>query len=235
MTTPESLTLDDLTFEIRWSTRRKTVGVTVDRDGQLILHAPTDLPTSEIEMVARDKQMWVYTTLARKEALQHPHRSRDYLPGEGFYYLGRSHRLRLIDDTSATAPLRLHQGWFELQHSRRPDARRLFISWYRVRAQAFLERRVAPAADRIGRQPTTISVKSLGNRWGSCSKAGTLSFHWRTVLLPSRIVEYIIVHELAHLHEHHHNAMFWDRIERAMPDWRQRADWLARHGAEYDL
>jgi len=233
MTIPGSLTIDDLTFEIRWSTRRKTVGVTVDRDGQLIVHAPYSLSVGEIETVIREKQMWVYTTLARKESLQHPQADREYVSGEGFYYLGRSYRLRIV--SGASQPLRLYRGWFELQDTHQPDGRKAFINWYRMHGREHLVRHVADFADRIGYYPADITVSSLGNRWGSCSKAGRLSFHWRTILLPRKIVEYIVVHELSHLHEHRHNPEFWDRVERVLPDWQQRANWLTLHGAEYDL
>ena len=73
-------------------------------------------------------------------------------------------------------------------------------------------------------------VRELGYRWGACGQDGTLNFHWRTVLLPPRIVEYIVAHELVHLHEAHHGAEFWRRLERAMPDDAARKKWLAENG-----
>ncbi len=69
--------------------------------------------------------------------------------------------------------------------------------------------------------------RDLGHRWGSCGKGGKLCFHWRSILLPSSIVEYIVVHELVHLHEPHHTPVFWTRVERAMPDFAKRKQWLA--------
>lgn len=233
MIVSNQFTLDDLIFEIRWSTRRQTVGVTVDRDGQLILHVPVDCPPDTMEAIARDKQEWVYRTLARKDLLQHPPRQHAFIPGEGFFYLGRSHRLRIVED--AATPLRLHQGWFELRADMRDRGREQFVRWYRLHALPWIERRINLFTPRIEQSPASTSVLSLGNRWGSCSPLGRLSFHWRTILLPPRIAEYVIAHELVHLHQHRHNAEFWERLERVMPDWRQRADWLARRGAAYDL
>ncbi|MCB9421742.1 MAG: M48 family metallopeptidase [Ardenticatenaceae bacterium] len=69
--------------------------------------------------------------------------------------------------------------------------------------------------------------------WGSCSPSGKLNFHWRTVCLPSRIIEYVVVHELVHLHEPNHGEGFWQRLRRAMPDYRERASWLAKQGSSY--
>ena len=64
---------------------------------------------------------------------------------------------------------------------------------------------------RMGLQPKTLEVRDLGFRWGSCGRAGGLNFDWATILLPARVVEYIIVHEMIHLREHHHTPKFWLR------------------------
>lgn len=72
--------------------------------------------------------------------------------------------------------------------------------------------------------------QDLGYRWGSCGKGGRLFFHFRTVLLPPPIIEYVVVHELVHLVEPHHNPAFWARVERAMPDFADRKQWLAEKG-----
>jgi hypothetical protein len=78
-----------------------------------------------------------------------------------------------------------------------------------------------------------IRVLDLGFRWGSCSPGGALNFHWATLLLPSSVVDYVVVHELVHLHESHHTPEFWRRVERAMPDYERRQKWLAKHGGSY--
>ncbi len=95
--------------------------------------------------------------------------------------------------------------------------RRHFIEWYSAHAGPWLRRRVAAWSLRIGLQPKTLEVRDLGFRWGSCGRAGGLNFHWATILLPARVVEYIIVHEMIHLREHHHTPKFWLRGERALP------------------
>ncbi len=84
----------------------------------------------------------------------------------------------------------------------------------------------------MGIEPKGIEVRDLGFRWGSCGKKGTLNFHWASILLPASIVEYIVVHELAHLVEPNHTPEFWLALERAMPDYEQRKNWLAENGAQ---
>ena len=82
--------------------------------------------------------------------------------------------------------------------------------------------------------PAGIKAQDLGYRWTSCGKGGWLHFHWKSILLPPRIAEYVVVHEIAHLHEPHHTPAFWLRVERAMPDYAQRKDWLAEHGIDVE-
>lgn len=78
-------------------------------------------------------------------------------------------------------------------------------------------------------------MQDLGFRWGSCGRGGRLNFHWRSILLPPRIIEYVIVHELVHIHEPHHTTAFWTRVERAMPDFAARKQWLAEHAGRFEI
>ncbi|HZO29173.1 MAG TPA: SprT family zinc-dependent metalloprotease [Chloroflexota bacterium] len=227
-----TLEVDGLGFELRRSDRRRTIGITVDRDGQLILSAPTACPDETIERIAREKLFWVYTKLALKELLFRPRRERLYASGEGFYYLGRSYRLLITRDAASpsTPPLRLLQGRFMLTESEAPRAAQLFAAWYAAHIRPWIERRVELLADRIGVSPGGIVVRELGYRWGSCGHSRTLNFHWRTAMLPPRIVEYVVAHELVHLRAPHHGAEFWRRLELVMPDLGRRREWLATEG-----
>lgn len=77
-----------------------------------------------------------------------------------------------------------------------------------------------------------IVVSDLGFRWGSCGKNGVLHFNWRLLQLPVFLVDYVVAHELAHLHERNHTPMFWRILGRAIPDWKERKDELSRKRAE---
>ena len=230
----ETLTIDDLEFELRRSSKRRTVGITVDRDGELILHAPDDLPVEAITRIASDRELWIHSKLATKEQLTASDREREYVSGEGFYYLGRSYRLRIVDDADGS-PLRLYRGRFELRRDQSEQGRDTFIRWYRAHAKPWIQKRLEPWIPRIGAEPSNIAIRSLGNRWGSCTPDGKLLFHWRAILLPPSMVDYLLVHELVHLQEPLHTSAFWQRVERAMPDFEHRKLWLAQHGAEYAI
>ncbi len=224
----ELLVVDELEFEVRRSTGRKTVELIVDLGGELRITAPPQADAAWLSQFVRENRFWLYTKIAEKESRQQPVGSKEFVSGEGFPYLGRSYRLLLVEQQDV--PLKLMAGRFVLRRKLAAQGREEFVRWYSDRAQAWLERRVPAWAQRMGAEPTQVDVRDLGFRWGSCGKTGSLHFHWATILLPAGIVDYVIVHELAHLFEPNHTPEFWRRVERAMPDYEERRQWLAERG-----
>ncbi len=225
-----TLTVDDLQFEVRWSDQRKTLGLTVDREGELLISAPLGCDVATLESFVREKRFWLYTKLAEKDALREASTKKQFVTGEGFPYLGRSYRLLLVDDPRR--PLKLERGRFRLDRSVSAVGRRTFIEWYTAHANRWLKPRVGDLASRVGVSPSGIAVRDLGFRWGSCTREGILNFHWATILLPSPIVEYIVVHELAHLRHPTHTPEFWLAVERVMPDFATRRQRLSALGSQ---
>lgn len=222
------LQVDDLRFVLRRSARRKTMQITVERDGELVLSAPPEVDEAALRAFVLEKRFWIYTKLAEKDRLQRRLPRKQFVDGEGFLYLGRSHRLKLVGQQDV--PLKLTADRFCLRRDALPVAREHFIRWYCERAKAWLSNRAAEYQSRMEVSPAGVKVQDLGYRWGSCGKGDWLYFHWKTILLPARIAEYVLVHEIAHLHEPHHTPAFWLRVERALPDYAQRKAWLAEHG-----
>ncbi len=228
----DGMLVDDLQFTVRLSARRKTLQITVERTGELILSAPPEVDEAQLLAFVQAKRFWVYTKLAEKDRLQRRVGRKEFVDGEGFLYLGRSHRLKLVEEQDAT--LKLSNGRFALRRDALPTAREHFVRWYSERARVWLANRVADYQARMEVASAGVKVQDLGYRWGSCGKGDWLYFHWKTILLPARIAEYVVVHEIAHLHEAHHTPAFWLRVERAMPDYAQRKAWLAEHGIDVE-
>lgn len=228
---PELL-VDDLKLTLRRSARRRTLQITVERTGELTLIAPPSASVEQLRAFVQEKRFWIYTKLAERNRLQREVPEKEYVNGEGFLYLGRTHRLKLVEEQDT--PLKLNQGRFTLRHDQLSQAREQFIRWYSSRARSWLANKVKDYQIRMDAVPAGVKVQDLGYRWGSCGKGDWLYFHWKTILLPARIAEYVVVHEIAHLHEPHHTPDFWLRVERAMPDYAQRRDWLAEHGVDVE-
>lgn len=223
-----TLVLGDLSFQLCRSERRRTLGLTVERDGRLILSAPPHVSEARLVRFVQEKRFWIYQKLTAKELLPHVTPPKEFVNGEGFLYLGRSYRLLLVDELDV--PIKLQGGRFQLRRGDVWQGRAHLIRWYIEHGQPWLTRRVERFAGRLGVRPSAVTVQELGYRWGSCGKGGRLYFHWQATLFPPRIIDYIVAHELIHLREPHHTPSFWRTLELTLPDWEQRRRWLAERG-----
>lgn len=225
----ETLEISGLTFEVRRSTRRRTLSLTVDRSGELVVHAPCDTAQEALTSWTRTKLLWVHRKLALKEEAIPKVRKPEYLTGESFAYLGKRHRLALVAEQRE--PLRFTGIKFLLRRDAVP-ADSHFQQWYITNGKRWLQQRVSSLCTRTGPAPYRVVVRDLGYRWGSCGRDGTLYFNWRLLQLPVRVIDYVIVHELCHLVEPNHSPAFWNALERALPDWRDRKDDLHRRARD---
>jgi predicted metal-dependent hydrolase len=104
--------------------------------------------------------------------------------------------------------------------------------WSRREARVRLQEAVAREAPLLGVRPRRLSVRDPRTRWGSCSSDGALSFSWRLLLAPPPVLDYVVVHELCHIHVPDHSRRFWALVEAARPAWREQARWLRTHSYE---
>lgn len=88
-------------------------------------------------------------------------------------------------------------------------------------------------AERMGVSYGTVTVREQKTRWGSCSAKGNLNFNWKLVLMPPEILDYVVVHELAHRLQMNHSAAFWAEVGKILPDYRERRQWLKVNGQKY--
>lgn len=235
---PEILDIGDLSLEIRRSAKRKTITITVDRGGQMVINAPQVCARHTLRAVVEKKKQWIYTKLLEKEehTLQTP-LVREFVTGEGFFYLGKSYRLKIIDpdpNEAYTPALRFFQGRFLLDRGERRRGREHFIQWYALQSQIWIESHAPALAQRLGVGVMPITIMDLGYRWASYS-ATRLNFHWRAAMLPARVLEYLVLHELIHQIEPNHGDAFWRYIEQVMPDWLTQKEWLAKNGNIFSL
>lgn len=213
---PQVLRIGDLDVTVEVSTRRRTLQLTVERDASISAQIPPATDEATLTRFITAKRPWLYARLRERAETGLPRPLREFVAGEGFLYLGRSYRLLIVD--AADQPVRLWRGRIELRHDCLSHARNHLIRWYCSTGQSWLTKRVAPWAQRMEVQLTELRLRSLGYRWGSCSASGAVNIHWATMQLPPDLVDYVLVHELAHIHHHDHGHEFWRTVERAMPD-----------------
>ena len=127
--------------------------------------------------------------------------------------------------------------WIEKQRRRqvpRLGLERLAVSEpdARNRAREVVSALAEREAERLGVAYRRIRIGGQRTLWGSCSARGTLSFNWRLVLAPPKVVDYVVVHELCHLLVPNHSPSFWSLVERHRPGWREQRAWLREYGPE---
>lgn len=227
----------DISYELIRSSRR-TADIVIEPDGRVVVRAPETIPAERIEDLIESKRLWIYKNLAEWRDLNATRVIREYRNGEGFLYLGRSYRLLLVADQGE--PLLLKGGRFCLRRDlvdrgEIPAAKAAFRDYFVSRGFERISQRVAYFAPKVGIMPDKLAVRELGHRWASCSPNGNLAFHWKCMMAPPRVIDYIVVHELCHFHHLDHSEAFWNEVDKVMPDYLERKEWLRKNGAAMDL
>src|SRR5262249_48359544 len=159
----ETLHIADLDFEVRRGPRRKTLGLTVDRAGELVVHAPAEASPDDLRRWVTRKLLWVHRKLAQKQEMNAAARTPEFVTGESFFYLGKGFRLRLVEN--GKNPLRLSGEWLLLRRGDRADAVQHFRRWYLARGGPWLSKRVVMWRPRLNAEPAKVRVSDLGFRW----------------------------------------------------------------------
>ena len=222
-------------FEVQRSQRRrKTVQITVDGGGVQVA-APVSTPRDELRRIVRKRAPWIMRRATAATLAAAPKR---FVSGETLPYLGRNVRLLVEHADVRSVSVRFDHWRFRVtvpngasDSERARSARRALVAWYRSRAAARLPTSVARWWPRLGHGDwPRVLIRDQRRRWGSCAPDGTLRFNWRAMMLEPALVEYIVVHELAHLSIKNHGPDFWGLVARAMPDAQQRRQRLREAG-----
>ncbi|MGL6048389.1 MAG: M48 family metallopeptidase [Aeromonas salmonicida] len=222
----------DIQYTLKQS-KRKTTSILIERDGSVAVLAPESYDVEKVEQILEQKRSWIYRNLAEWEDLNRTHVERQFVSGEGFPYLGSNYRLKLVDDQQED--LTLKNGYFLMRRDRAERGMELFKHFYRNKGLARITKRVAYYAPKLGVDYRTVRVMELQHHWASCSTQGDLNFHWRCLMAPLSVLDYIVVHELAHRLHRHHNAAFWDVVDKVLPDYQKQVSWLKHNGAGMTL
>jgi len=218
--------------------RRSTTDIIIERNGTVLIRAPKWADDDQVANIVESKHYWIYKGLAEWRDLNATRLLREYKNGEGFLYLGRAYRLRLVNDQAE--PLQLKNGHFALsrtlvEQGNLEAAKTAFREFYIAKGHERLGERLSYYSSKVGVIPTGWTVRELGHRWASCSPRGKLGFHWKCLMAPPTIIDYIVVHELCHFHHRDHTDAFWNEVDKVMPDFRERKEWLRMNGARLDI
>ena len=230
--------IKDIDYVLLPGTERKTTDIVIERNGIVTVHPPLGFCPEKVDTIVESKRMWIYKNLAQWRDLNATAVVREWVNGEAFLYLGRSYRLSLV--AGQKADLKLKEGRFCLERSLIDQggemaAKKAFESFYCIKGENRLNQRVCFFAPKVGVKPNGVKVKDLGFRWASCTKSDLMQFHWKCMMAPPKIIDYMVVYELCHIHHRNHTDLFWNEVDKVMPDYRERKLWLEKYGAGLDI
>jgi len=228
----------DIEYQLLPGTDRQTTDIVIERNGVITVRPPILMTPEQVDDTVLSKRMWIYRNLAEWRDLNATRVTREWVSGETFLYLGSGYRLQLVADQDEA--LKLKDGRFCLrreivEQGGHSAAHQAFEVFYKAKGMPRIRKRVAFFAAKVGVTAGALHIKDLGYRWASCTSTGDLHFHWKCLMAPLNVIDYIIVHELCHLHHRDHSDAFWNEVDKVLPDYRGRKEWLRIRGAELDL
>ncbi len=226
-------------YLLRRSPRARRLRLVLDGDGTPLVTLPVRAPIRSADEFVISRRDWIERHRERYAAERARHDSRGPLGDGGTLdYSGQPHRLevraepggrrsRVEHDDSVAPTIRVRLA----PADGRPLAS-VLDAWLRREARGAVERRVAARAPQLGVAPAAVRIGDQHSRWGSASRTGRLSFSWRLVLAPPAVLDYVVVHELAHLAVFGHPPRFWQLVRSVVPDADRARRWLREHARE---
>lgn len=227
-------------YELRRSRTARQRRVTVTPDRVEVL-APVSDSDADVEDFLHRKRKWIFDSVRELEVLvsQRPNVPR-LMSGSKIPFRGRSAKITIRRTDAEAVEVSFRRGFLVDLPSwvSRANADAVVASELRLWLKDNVRREVRDLAKqyttRFGINPRAVRTVELKNGWGSCGRGGTIHINWTLVFAPKRVLEYAVVHELAHLKVRSHGEKFWAFVELMMPNYQTSKDWLDAHQGEID-
>ncbi|MDD5773294.1 MAG: SprT family zinc-dependent metalloprotease [bacterium] len=201
--------------------KRRTIALIISNDAALIVRAPMRTTMEFIRDLVFKKRSWI--DKKKKQVLENGGlvKKREFTDGEEFLYLGETYKLKIQDCGAVTLT-----DYLYFPDKYLSDSRAKMIQWYRGKALEIITERANFYSRITGWKFSSISITRAEKRWGSCGPCGSINFSWKLIMAPVNMIDYVVVHELAHLVEKNHKDRFWSKVKAVMPDYEQREKWF---------
>lgn len=219
----------NLNYQVLRSSRRKKLTITVERDRSIVVHAPAGASEDEIRRIVDAKRQWIHEKIHHAQKYQdRPHApGKEVVNGESVPYLGREYRIEIRETPSGE--VEFSRG-FQIPNGGKERRRNRLKQWYIDRAKAQIIPRVIQRANELGVTIGEAKIVDNRYRWGSCTLKNNVNFNWRLIKAPTFVIDYVIVHELAHLLEANHTPRFWNIVRAKSTSAEKAKAWLKEYG-----
>lgn len=207
--------------------RRKTLALHITRDAALEVRAPLRMSEAEIHRFVASRQGWIDQNISLIAARAQSRAA--FAPRYGGTALMRGAECPIAEACGGEVSFR--DGQFRMPGGLDSgQIKAAMVQAYKAAAKAWLPARTAHFAAQMGVAPAGIKIGSAKTRWGSCSGTGSINFSWRLIMADDDVIDYVVVHELAHLRQHNHSPGFWAVVRAVLPDYKHRQQRLAALG-----
>lgn len=212
-------------------TNRKTIALVINNEGELIVKAPLNISNKEIEKVINKKRKWIQDKQYLMNCKKDLYKTCNFLEGEELLYLGMRYPVKYSNDIKEITVIKN-----EFNISKKiSDKKAAVVKWYKKAALIFINQRVSEYEKITGLKTKSIKITSARQRWGSCGRERNINFSWRLVMCPIEIIDYVVLHEIAHIVHPNHSKHFYNYIQKIMPDYKVYKKWLADNQRIMDL
>ena len=215
--------------------RKKTISISV-KDGNVEVKAPFNLNQNEIDAFILKKERWIKNKiLLQKKIKQLP--KKKFIEGEVFKFLGKDLILKInINDVIRTY-IKNDYICLDLKNNtknNRDKIKKELELFYRSFSEKILKEKTLIESKKMNLKVEKIKVRSYKNRWGSCSSNGDISYNWKLIMAPEKIINYVIIHELCHLIHFNHSRDYWKEVSKKLPNYRESKEWLKSNQYLFD-
>ena len=213
--------------------KRKTLSLQIDEQGNIIVYAPIHTPKVFINQFIHKHQDWINKHISKIQQRDISFVRKKFVNNEKFLFLGEKYPL-LITYTAEINSVSFDKTNFYLN----PDTANplsVFEAWYKEQAYIIFHKQVKDFSTIMKLSPTDIKLSSAKTRWGSCNSKNVIRLNWKLVMAPIEIINYVIIHELAHIKEKNHSKKFWSIVEKYDINYKQHRQWLKGQGYLLDL
>jgi predicted metal-dependent hydrolase len=219
----------DLDYTIQRSAKRRKLTITVERDRRIVVLAPEGLSEEKIRKVVDSKRQWIYEKTGHPQKYQNlPHPpGKELVNGESALYLGRQYHIEVIK--AGLDKVHFNQRFF-IPGTIGKKREMALRDWYIGKAKEKIIPRAKIQAHELGVTVSDFKIVDNRFRWGSCTLKNNVNLNWRLIKAPMFVIDYVIVHELAHLLEPNHTPRFWNIVRAKSPTMEKAKSWLKDHG-----
>ncbi len=213
-------------YDVAYDDQRRTrIAIHVNPDGSVAVDAPAGFSETSIKQAVQKRARWVVNHVVEARDRYAHVRPKEYVSGEQVLYLGRRYVLKVVPVDNTVAVVRLKGNRLEVQSaSFNPENIKGRIrAWYRVKGRDYLARRIDTLTQILPwtKTPPPFRLLEMTSQWGSCSPTGEIILNPHLVKAPRNCIDYVLIHELAHLKHHDHGPEFWKLIDVHAGDWRK--------------